>query len=354
MADIQPSMVVLARESRGLRQSDLARRLSVSSALLSRIEAGVRAVSEDLLPRLCETLDYPEAFFTQTDAVIGFGTSELFHRRKQSLSNRTLDTIHAQINLRRIHLTRLLKNVDIGEVNIPLLDVDDYDGDVESIARAVRAWWHVPHGPVENMTKLIEDARGVVIPFDFGVSRIDAISQWPPGMPPLIFIDANSTGDRDRLTLAHELGHMVMHTQNPNPEMERQAYRFAAEFLMPEKEVRPYLFGLSLEKLATLKSFWKVSMAALLKRATDLEVITQRHAKTLWARMSRLGYRTKEPIELDIPVEPPSLYQEILDVHQNDLGYGIDEFSKLVAMHEHETRHLYFGGAKHLRVVGNA
>lgn len=344
-------MVVLARESRGLRQSDLARRLSVSSALLSRIEAGVRAVSDDVLRGLSETLDYPEAFFAQTDPVVGYGTSELFHRRKQNLSNRTLDAIHAQINLRRIHLTRLLKNVDIGEVNIPLLDVDDYHGDVEAIARAVRAWWQVPRGPIADMTKLIEEARALVIPFDFGVTRIDAISQWPPGMPPLIFIDANSTGDRDRLTLAHELGHMVMHTQNPNPEMERQAYRFAAEFLMPEKEVRPYLFSLSLEKLANLKSFWKVSMAALLKRATDLEVITQRHAKTLWARMSRLGYRIKEPVELDIPVETPTLYQEIIDVHRNELGFGIQEFSKLVTLHEHETRHLYFRDTGRLRVV---
>ncbi len=351
--EVQPQMVVLGRESRGLRQSDLAQRLAVSPPFLSRMESGIRPVSPEILARLSETLGYPEDFFTQTDPIIGFGTSELFHRRKQDLSNRTLGMVHAQINIRRMNLARLLKSVEIGEVNVPLLDVDEFDGDVERIAQAVRTMWHVARGPIDNLTSLLESARAVVIPFDFASTRIDAISQWPPGLPPLIFIDANAPGDRYRLTLAHELAHMVMHLQAPNPDMEREAYRFAAEFLMPEREIRPYLSQpLTLEKLASLKPYWKVSMGALLKRASDLGIVTPRQARTLWSRMSRLGYRLREPADLDLTPETPTLYQEIIDVHRNQLGYDLSDFSKVVRLFPDETRRIYFGsGGGRLKVV---
>lgn len=351
MPDVQPSMIVLARESRGLTQSDLARRLSVSSALLSRVEGGVRTPSPDLLDRLAAALDYPLEFFEQSDPVIGFGTSELFHRKRQDLSNRKLDAIHAQVNIRRMHMTRLLRNVDLGELNIPSLDADDFEGRIDDMARSVRAWWHIPRGPIENVTKVIEDARGVIIPFDFATSRIDAISQWPPGLPPLFFTDMSRPADRVRLTLCHELAHMVMHQQAPNPDMEEQAYRFAAEFLMPEKEIRAQLNELSLAKLASLKSYWRVSMAALLKRASDLGTITARHAKTLWSQIGRAGYRQREPMELDLPPEPPSLFAEIIDVHRKDLSYGVSELAALLKLSEEEARSTYFDQPSHLRVV---
>lgn len=351
MPDAQPSMIVLARESRGFSQSDLARRLSASSALLSRVENGVRTPTPDFMQRLADTLDYPLAFFEQTDPIVGFGTSELFHRKRQDLSNRKLDAIHAQINIRRMHMTRLLRNVEIGNVNVPSLDVEDFDGKVQDIARAVRAWWHIRRGPIQSVTKVIEDARGVIILFDFATSRIDAISQWPPGLPPLFFVDVNRPADRIRLTLCHELAHMVMHQQAPNPDMEEQAYRFAAEFLMPEKEVRPYLNDLSLPKLASLKSYWKVSMAALLKRASDLGEITPRHAKTLWSQIGRAGYRLREPAELDLPPEPPSLFKEIIDAHRNEMSYGPAEFAAMVKLSEQETQRAYFDPPSHLRLV---
>lgn len=351
MSDVRPSMLVLARQSRGLTQTELAAKLQISTGMLSRMESGVRGVSAQLLRMFSDVLDYPAEFFLQDDSVYGFGTSELFHRRQQAVSHRTLAKIHANINIRRIHLTRLIDGAEMPEVTLPALEIETFAGRIEDAARAVRAWWNLPPGPVENITLLLENAGCLIIPFDFGSRRIDAISQWPPGMPPLIFVNPESPGDRTRMTLGHELCHLLLHQHSPEPDMEDQAFRFANEFLMPEREIRPYLSDLSLIKLATLKTYWKMSMAALLRRAEKMEAITSRQARRYWQHMQQAGYKTREPADLDIPPEPPTLYQELIDLYRHDRGYDESEFGITVKLFPHEVRHLYYGGPQRLRVV---
>src|SRR6185437_12215941 len=120
--------------------------------------------------------------------------------------------------------------------------------------------------------------------------------------------------DRERLTLCHEIGHLVMH-QSVRPEIEDEANAFAAEFLMPEAEIRAQLADLTIHRLAALKSLWRVSMQALLYRAQELNVIGRGKAQYLWIQLSRLGYRTREPIELDPPREDASTLRQLVDVH---------------------------------------
>jgi len=347
---INPAVVVIARESRGLTQSELARRLSVSQGWLSRVESGLRGVPNSILEKLSAILDYPVTFFMQERiSVYGPGVGELFHRRRKVVSNRTLNKIYAQINIRRMHVAKMLEGVDIGDVSIRPFEIEEFDGSVKEIARAIRTSWHLPHGPIRNLTEAIEHARGIVIPFDFGTRRIDAISHWPPGVPPLFFVNINSPADRLRFTLCHELGHIIMHQHYPTPDMEQQADEFAAEFLMPGKEIRPYLADLSLPKLADLKPYWRVSMAALLKRAADLGEITQWQARSLWMQMGKAGYKTREPIELNIPSETPSLWQEIVSAYSNDMGYSISELAKMLNLFEREAMHIYFGAPRYLK-----
>lgn len=349
---INPGMVVIARESRGLSQSELAQRLSISPGALSKIESGARGVSEVTLRRLCDVLGYPDEFFKQTDPIYGFGTSELFHRKKHNVPEKLLDSIRANINIRRMHIARMLRGVEFGKINIRPMDLDEFDGNLRMIARAVRAMWHLPPGPIQNLTRIIEQAGGIIIPFDFGTRRIDAISQWPPGMPPLFFVSPDAPSDRLRFTLCHELAHLVVHQESPNPDMERQSDAFASEFLMPEADIRPYLDSVSLPRLAALKPFWKVSMAALLMRAVDLGMTTPRRVRTLWMEMGKRGYRLREPSELDIPAERPNTYQRLIEVYRNEMGYDAPDFAKLVNLFEDEVLHIYFAPTRHLRIVG--
>jgi Zn-dependent peptidase ImmA (M78 family)/DNA-binding XRE family transcriptional regulator len=330
-------MVTIARESRGLSQSELATRLSIAQGALSKIEGGIRNASDELGAQMASALDYPVDFFYSPEPVYGLGVGTLYHRKRQALSSSVLAKIHAQVNIRRIHISRLLKSVEFPQGKIRRLDLDDYGGSPERIAQAVRSNWLLPNGPVQNVTEAIEDSGGIVMSFDFETSLIDAVSQWPPDMPPIFLANDTIPGDRFRYSLAHELAHVIMHEiQTEN--MEDEANRFAAEFLMPAQDIRASLEPVTLPRLAALKSYWKVSMAALLKRATDLAVISERHARSLWMKMGQTGLRRREPPELDIPIETATIFAELIDTHREDLGYSLSDISALLTIHGRELR----------------
>ncbi len=337
---VRAEVIILARESRGLTQSRLARAVGLSQGHLSKIEAGLLPVSEPVLSRLAAALCYPAQFFSLPEPLYGAGTSEFFHRKRQAMSSRALGRIHAELNIRRIHIARLLQAVEIDPDRIPELDPDNFGGSAEEVARAVRASWHVPRGPIGNVTDLIESAGGLVVPTEFGTPLLDAVGRYVPGLPPLFFTNRDAPTDRTRLTLAHELGHMVMH-RVPNPEMEAQAYQFAAELLMPAHDIAHELTDLYLDRLVGLKLRWRVSMQALLKRADDLGAIEPRRARYLWMLMGKAGFRNREPAEADLSPEPARLLPQIIEVHIRDLGYDERELAELLVLEPAEMHDVY-------------
>jgi Zn-dependent peptidase ImmA (M78 family)/transcriptional regulator with XRE-family HTH domain len=339
---VNPEMMVLARQSRGFSQTELARYLSVSPGWLSKVEAGIKEIPKERLLKIAKILDYPISFFKNTQRIYGPGINGMFHRKRYGVSTKVFDKNQARMEIRRMNLASLLSGIDIGDIEIPSHDLYEFNGSVKDIARAVRAAWQLPGGPIVDVVKVIEEARGIIISMNFENRLIDATSYWPRNMPPLFFVDFNYPTDRIRFSLCHELGHIVLHQDNPNPYMEKQANDFAAEFLMPEADIRPYLVDLSLEKLASLKPYWKVSMAALLHRARDIQIISERQHKTLWIEMGKAGYRIREPIELDIPQEKPKLMEEIIGTYSNEMEYSLSDLAKLFRLHEHEVCKIYF------------
>lgn len=337
-AALNPEMLVLARESRGLSQTDLHRQTSIPQAAISKYESGVADVPEDRLEAIAEALGYPTRFFYRPDRVHGYGSSCFYHRKQQSLPVRKLREIQAQMNVRRLAVAPLLRGIQIDtEVYFDRLDIDEYDSP-EEIARLVRRNWRLPLGPVQNMVASIESAGGIVVRGSFGTRKLDAISQWLPGQRPLFFVNGEAPGDRLRWTLAHEIGHIVMHTHH-SEDQEREADAFAAEFLMPEREVKPGLRALTMAKLGPLKQYWKVSMAALIKRAHDLGQINGRQYRRFFTKLNALNYRMNEPNP--IPQEAPNLIREIIEVHRTRHSYSATELSVAASLQVEEFRSVY-------------
>jgi Zn-dependent peptidase ImmA (M78 family)/transcriptional regulator with XRE-family HTH domain len=336
---VNPEMLVLARESRGLAQCDLEARTGIKQSKLSKMESGVLPVSEEDLHTLSDALDYPESFFFQADRIYGPSASEFYHRKRASVPARTLKKIHAQLNIKRMHVDRMMRSTEL-RTSIPRLDPDDFNGNVDDIAAAVRAAWQVPPGPIRSVTSLIEDAGGVIVRMRFDSDQIDAVSWWVPGGPPIFAVNEIFPADRERLTLCHELAHLVMHAV-PRPEMEHEANRFAGSFLMPPDQIRADLRGLDFRRMASLKPHWRVSMGAILAHAKRIGSISEGQARWLWIRMGEAGYRSREPAELDFPKESPALLHELVDLHTNDLEYGPDEFADMLNLNEAEARRVY-------------
>jgi Zn-dependent peptidase ImmA (M78 family)/transcriptional regulator with XRE-family HTH domain len=337
-----PEMLVLARESEGVTQSELARSLSMAQGSISKIESGMLSITHEQLERIANKLDFPASFFFQPDPIYGYGSSCYYHRKRQNIPVTDIKRVLAQINILRIQLTKLLRGAEIETDNkFHRFDIVEYDNSPEKIARLVRGAWNLPPGPVQSLVGAIEDAGGVVFKCSFGTKKIDAISQWLPGLPPLFFVNADIPSDRCRYTLAHELGHLIMH-QIPTSDIEREADRFAAEFLMPEKEIGPHLRHLSIQRLAAMKPYWKVSMAAILRRSFDIGKITVSTYRKLNTQISKYGLKLNEPAP--IPNEEPEVIRDIIDVHRKDHGYSLMELLQLIRSTERKYRRFYLAG----------
>jgi Zn-dependent peptidase ImmA (M78 family)/DNA-binding XRE family transcriptional regulator len=342
-------MIILAREARELTQTELAELVSTSQAVVSKVESGLRPPSSELIATISQKLDFPLTFFLRDEPLYDATNSILYHRKRESLPKKKLASIHAWLNIHRLAASALERSVEISPAGqLPELNLEEY-GSPESIARAVRAAWNLPRGPVANVTALIEDFGGVIIRRDLGTHLIDAVSQWVPGYPHIFLINSRAPGDRIRFTLMHEVAHLIMH-RIPNPEMEHQADRFASEFLMPEREIRSSLVRLNLRKLASLKPYWKVSMQALLYRARDLGTITAKQSSYFWMNMGKLGYRMAEPAELNVALEEPTLPRHLISAHRNALGYSREEICSITGLSATEIRTNFLGEAV-LRVL---
>lgn len=344
-----PEMLHLARLSREMTQGQLADKAEVTQGRVSKIENGLREPTEDLVLRFAQVLDYPASFFYQAGGIQTLPVT--FFRRRQRLSRRVLDRVQAEITIHMMNVNRLLQSSEINtDVEVPNIDVDDI-GDAGEVARTVRQLWGMERGPVPNLVEVVERAGVVVVPCNFGVTEIDAIGMRHHSLPPLVFVNTAVPTDRMRFTLAHELGRLIMH-EIPTEDMEDEANAFAAEFLMPEHDIKPHLRQLSLPVLATLKRIWRVSMAALLHRARQLRVISLRQYRSLWKLLTAYGYRRREPVELDPPPEEPSLLAQLIDFHRKALQYGTEQLAKAFNLLPHRFAELYDFGSHRLQLVG--
>lgn len=336
-------MLRLARQRRGLQQTEAAKRLGVDQSVLSRVENGIGEIREETLRRASVVYDFPQAFFCQTDPVYGAPVSvHPMWRKKADVTAREVDSVVSELNIRVMHLRRLLESVDVGfSNNLPRLDVEDY-GSPEQIAGVLRAHWGIPRGPLKDLTVHVEKAGVIIVHSSLGGASVSGVTFSTPGMPPLIALNSDQPSDRMRFTLAHELGHLVMH-RFPTSGMEQEANAFASALLLPPKDINPSFLGrrVDLAMLAALKPEWKVSMGALLMSADRLGRLTPNQKQYLWKQMSARGYRTKEPPELDFPRETPTVLSSLIDVHRNALGYSVDELGKLLSVYSREVEDLY-------------
>ena len=333
-----PEMLVLARRSRSLTQEELAQRAGVSRVLLTYYETGTRAVPDDALGRLADALDYPIRFFCRTPTLLGTGGDAVFHRKRQSLPMKALYHAHACAEVRRLEVTTLLHLAGDDVPSLPEYPADFYD-DPARIARTVRAKMNIPPGPVFNLTATLERNGCVIVAHDFESRHLDGFSQRPPYPPSFIHLNKALPPDRWRWTLAHELGHMVMHSEfmEFTPRLlEEQANQFAAEFLTPAHEIAPQLAGLTFQKLGGLKMEWRVSMQALITRAYHLNIISDRQRQSMFTRMAKAGYRTREPATLDPPVEKPTMMHQMARRHCAEYGYTPEELANLLTVNERD------------------
>lgn len=338
-------MLRLARQFRGFAQKDMAEAIGVDAAILSRAENDALVPAEHVIEKCAQHLKVPVEFFYTRFQPTGIPLS--FHpmwRSKQTVSQRDRDKVLAEANIRGFHLRRLMQSVSLSEdLPLPRYEPGEYDNDCREIAKMVRRAWGAPAGPLINLTNYVERAGVFVFHIDLAGVDVDGLTVRLPGTAPCIFLNKHLPADRMRFTLAHELGHLVMH-QVPSPDMEAQAHQFASGLLVPLDDIRPTFKAarrIDLPLLAQLKPQWRVSMQSLVFVAKDLGLLTDGQAQVIWKAFSAKKYKLREPIELDFPIEPTSLDKRLIGAHLDELGYSLEELAATLVATTDDVRDLY-------------
>ncbi|WP_177189648.1 helix-turn-helix domain-containing protein [Hymenobacter actinosclerus] len=322
----------VARRSRGISQKALAASINITPATLCKIELGHLAIKEELLSKIAEELHYPNTFFFKEINILT--PNIIYYRKRTALRAGDVEKVDNIVHIERFRIKQLLKALELKQKIEPMNPADF--GSPEEIARRTRHILSVPAGPIKNLVNIIEGAGIIIITTDFNSDKLDGMIVPDQDALPLIYLNKDAPGDRQRSTLAHELGHWIMHHAfNPmaDEDVEDEAFRFAGEFMVPSMEFQRMVNDkTTLSGYADLKRYWKMSMQFLIKRAYQLQIITKERYTSLFQQMSKMGYRKREPSSLDIPTERPILIENMIKAHLHDLEFSPEELQEHIGM----------------------
>jgi Zn-dependent peptidase ImmA (M78 family)/transcriptional regulator with XRE-family HTH domain len=297
----------------GVGQVEFASRLGIANGSVSKIENGRMTVSDDLLDRIAVALDCAPDYLAAPERI--GPTTRPWLRAYADASKRTVDQQAADCAT-AIEVSDILGLRRIPD-GIPIFDGDLSDDDaIEQFALDVRAAAQIGDcDVVGNCIRAAERLGCVVLPMRNELGRHLGLS-LRSNLIPVICVSQASTnrpggvpGDRQRFTVAHELGHLGLHAGLGPPEsaddatrVEKQAHRFAGAFLGPGdallQDLQQEGGRITLRTLTILKERWGISIKALVMRFQALGVIDADHARSLYKQISARGWNKAEPIDV--------------------------------------------------------
>lgn len=307
----------------GMSQAELAATAGVTQALISQAEKGTKSVSDDLLSAVAAATGTPVSFFDVDPDELP--TDTLHFRKKATASAKEVKRVEATVREAYRVAARLLAATKVRRGILPCAEGDIDADDIELLALKTRDALGVGRdGPMRHITRACERVGIPVVPLvlvdahgqgeDVLVGH-SGVSCWRgPADPYLISYFTASSGDRQRFTIAHELGHLVLHVTRrtvPAAQAEAEAHRFAGALLLPEERAREaFDDAFTLRDLAHLKARWGVSIQALVERAHRLGIIDDERRSSLYRQLSARGWRTAEPVT--VHPEQPALMRAML------------------------------------------
>jgi len=295
----------MARTLAGLSQQTLADKVGVSKMSISKYENDRAVPGSAVLLALATALEKPTSFF--------FGSavrevSAVRYRCKRAISRpeRRRAQAQAQDWIGRYFDVQSLAGDPLAFVP-PAIDTSiRVPEDVESAAEGIRDVWQLGQDPIDSLVNCLED-HGIPVGLIEGDDSVDALSFYLDGQP-FVTLKRGIPGDRQRFSLAHELGHILLEVSQAL-DAESVINRFAGALLVPEhsvfRELGAHRRSLSIEELEILKLKHGLSMLGWVRRAEDLRIISAGCARDIRKRFTRQGWNLVEPGR-QVPSEEPT------------------------------------------------
>lgn len=307
-----------ARKAAGLSLRDLGERVGVSHASIKKYEDGDAMPSSDILLQLARALQVRTEYFFRPDPVVLEGIeyrkrSSLPKKRLDAITHEVLDQIERRIELENLFPQSPVKSfAPVEEINDQMTSIDQ----IEDVADRVRSVWNLGFDPIPDLIDVLETngIRVFMIEADTE-NKFDGLAARVSGMP-IVVVGRHWPGDRQRFTLAHELGHLMLEGRLAQDlDEEKACNRFAGAFLFPRESVRQELGGhrnaIELKELGLLKEEFGLSMAGILYRARDLDIISHAYREDQAKLFRFKGWFRKEPGQ-DYPAEKAHIFEQLV------------------------------------------
>ncbi len=298
-----------ARSIARLSLRALAEQTGVSAQMISKYERDITTPDSSMLIKISTATKMPLDYFFRSNAV---ELSNPRYRKRKSLPKKDESRIHGQTTdwleryLELEHLSgegRRFHQPDYGRFPVRTMD------DVEQAADTLRTRWRLGLDPIENLVDVLE-MHGIKVGLLETSPRFDALTFECSDGRPVIALNKRMSGDRQRFTLAHELGHIVLDIQGDLDE-EQAGNQFAGAFLVPAEMARAELNGqrtrLDVYELYRLKHKYGMSMQAWCYRAKNLGIIQDSQFVHLQKMFAAKDWRKQEPGNQVSPEHPTQM-----------------------------------------------
>lgn len=296
----------------GLTQLDLSHQLGFErNTFVSRVESGRHELDQRAIATLTTALQCSETYLVGERRELVPPTQPWLRANADAPQK----AVHRQIAdcETMMDVARILELPHYAD-SLPQFGGDLDDGSaIESFALEVRADAGLAETDVVgNTIRSAEKLGCLVLPMDGELGRHVGLSTRVDHRPIVCVARASGNGyrvpgDRQRFTVAHELGHLCLHGTTPPPRtpqdaraIENQAHRFAAAFLAPADAVVESVMEMggriTLRTLEALKVEWGMSIRAFVTRLKHVGLIDQPKAESLFKQISARGWNKTEPV----------------------------------------------------------
>lgn len=341
-----PERIREARSARGMTAIDLASCVGVTRQAISKYELGITEPSSIVMNEIARCLNMPIAFFYKPLSTPD-NRGTVFFRSLKTNAVRAKDILSAKIQWASELAKILSEEILFPDVDLPTLPekfsqstVYSYD-DIEEITIHLRKYWKLGTAPISNMSRLLESHGVVVASVKTGFSETDACSAVIGGRP-FIFLDMQKEcAVRTRFNMAHELGHLLLHQDISQMELEdkktldrieREANQFASCFLLPRVPFLLDIRSTSLTSFLPLKAKWKVSIQAMVYRCRELEVFSENQMIYIQKQISAKRWRKSEPYDDEWPCENTVVLRTAIQMLIDRGDYTKEEFVALLRL----------------------
>lgn len=326
-----PARLRQARVSRGLSMAELANELEVTRQAISQYEIGTIEPSEFVLRKYVDTLKYPLDYFKKPmpDFEGNFASSTIYYRKQKGATVKLKEASEQRLD-QFAEIDMYFRNfVDIPGADLPKISMDDYSEDgininAEEVAKSLREYWNLGDYPITNLSLLLEKKGFMISTMKNNHKKIDAFSRWyKNGVPYIFYGSDNLSSVRYRFDLAHELGHLIMHSHITEEDMnvpevysriEDEANIFAGAFLLPASSFSSEIYSTSIEHFLMLKKKWKVSISAMIYRIANLNIFSDSQLQYLKNQMTQRKYWHREPYDDTMEMEKPVILKQALNI----------------------------------------